>query len=412
MRVTDRDVVACARRSAGTDPARLDAFARAALAVGARALAAAGADAEIASAGRRLDELADQVARATDASAARLQQAVDRAADDRTGTLAVSVRTALAALTADVGALVAGEDAPLRAAVARSVRQATDDAAGRVERALADNTAQVRDALSPTNPAGPFAAMRQEVLRAAEQTRREVAAELAELRTVLAVARERSDMMQRTAVKDATYEAQVVAAVTDVAHGAGDTVDGTGSEVGLVPNAKTGDAVVTVGGHASRGLGVKVVVEAKDAGLSSERWRRELEAGRRNRSAAGGLGVVRDADRMPGGRRRVHVIDTCNIVVAWDPDTDPPDMLTAAYLLVRAGAVQAANAGTGDDTDRAALAEAVRDAYDALTGFDALDRAAGSARRSLDEIAKTADGLRAVLHGHLGRGLRLLGGKA
>lgn len=408
LRCADPDLLEGARRWAERGTA-LDAYVQSVLTVGAKAVAMAGGVRGVDAVAARVDALAHQVAAAADASATRVQAAVDRAADERTGTVAVAVREALARLAGDVEALVAGEDAPLRTAVTRSMREQTDQAASRVERALAASSAQVRAALSPADPAGPFALLRSDVNQAADAIRRDLGEQLAEVRTLVSVARERADVMERTAVKGASYEALVVEAVTDMAHLAGDTVHGTGNEVGLLANAKVGDAVVTVGPGTARGLDIRVVVEAKDATLSSERWRKELDGGRRNRGAAAGLGVVRGAARMPGGRR-VHVLDPCNIVVAWDPqDPAGDDALCAAFLLVRAGAVQAVLAGSGDDLDRAALAETVNAAYEALVGFDAVEKAAGTARRGLDDLGRAADALRAALHGHLARGLRLLG---
>ncbi len=408
LRTTDPDVVDGARRVHGRGGS-LDAYVQTAMTVGAKAIAMAGGVSAVDTVASRIDALGTHMAMAADASAARVQAAVERAADDRTGTVAVAVRDSLDRLTRDLTGLVAGDGGPLRTAVDATLRDATDQAAARVERALAASSEQVRAALSPADPAGPFAALRHEVLRASDDTRRELGEQLAEVRTLIAVARERADVMERTAVKGASYEAMVLDRVSGLGHGAGDTVDGTGSDTGLVAHAKSGDAVVTVGAGTARSLDVRIVVEAKDATLSSEKWRRELDAARRNRGAVAGIGVVRGAPRMPGGRR-VHVIDPCNVVVAWDPTADgADDLLAAAYLLVRSAAVQAVAAGSGDGLDRAALTSAVHDAYEALTGFDALDRAAGTARRGLEDLTKAADSLRSSLHAHLARGLRLVG---
>ena len=409
--LTDPDVVAGARRHTA-DGGALVAYVTAAMAVGARAVAAAGPVAGVDTVSRRIDELARRVTHASDAGADRMRDAVEKAADERTGTVAVAVRDALERLAGDVGRLVSAEDAPLRTAITRSLQDATTQAAGRVERALTANADQVRTALSPTDPTGPIAALRHEVRQASRDTTRELTAQLADVRSVLAAAGERASLMERTAIKGAAYEEEVLRAVTEVANAAGDTVAGTGNEVGLVAHAKSGDAVVTVSPLLTGGLDVRLVVEAKDARLSSERWRRELDAGQKNRAAAAGLGVVRDPDRMPGGRRRVLVLDPLRVVVAWDPATDPDDVLAAAYALVRASAVQAVLAGTGGDDDRAELVRAVREAHGALDGFDSLERATGTARRGLEDLAKATDTLRAVLHAHLIRGLRLTGPRA
>lgn len=408
LRVTDPDVASAARAAADAGTP-LPAWTTAAIAVGARAIALAGPVAGVDQIARRLDGLAAQTEQAAALSATRMQAAVDAAAHPVTGTVAVAVRTALDRLAADVGLLVAGEDAPLRTAVAASLKDATGHAAERVERALAESARGVAAALSPTDPTGPIAGLRAEVRDAGDRTRREIGEQLGEMRTLLAVARDHAALMEKASIKGAAYEEQVLAALQEICAGAGDTLSGTGAETGLIAKAKSGDGLVRIAPGAARGTEALVVVEAKDSRLSSEAWRRELDAGLRNRRAHAGLGVVRGADRMPGGRRRLLILDPTRIVVAWDPAVDADDVLAAAYAIARASAVQAACAGAGDAADRAALDTAVRDAYDALSGFDALDRAASNARRGVDDLAKATAVLRQRLHDHLARGLRLTG---
>lgn len=409
LRSTDAVVLAGARRAAATG-APLETWAASALAVGAQAIDLAGPVAAVDAVSRRVDALADKVAAAAETGAARLQAAVERASDERDGSVAVAVRTALERLAADVSGLVADEDAPLRKAVARSVHDATGLAAARVERALADNTAAVRAALSPTDPAGPVESLRREVRAASEATRRELGDRLAEVSTLVAVAREHSAVLERSSAKGVPYERAVCDAVSEIALAAGDLLEPTGSDVGLVAHAKSGDAVVTLAASATGGAAVRVVVEAKDSTLSAARWRAELDAGLRNRGAHAALGVVRSADRMPGGRRRIALLDATRCVVAWDPAEDPADVLAAAYALVRASAAAAANAAAGDDdAERELLARAVRETYDALSGWDALDKAAGTARRGLDDLTRASTALRESLHAHLARGLRAAG---
>ena len=67
--------------------------------------------------------------------------------------------------------------------------------------------------------------------------------------------------MAKTAIKGLGYEAAVVQALTEVAHGLEDTVEPTGGVPGAIPRCKVGDAVITVNGIASRGKNIKIVME-------------------------------------------------------------------------------------------------------------------------------------------------------
>jgi hypothetical protein len=404
LRVRDPHAVSSARRArdAGTP---LAAWAATALSVGAQAIELAGPAAGVDALARRVDRLADRAALAADQSAHRIAAVVDRATDPATGTVAVAVRDALGRLAHDVGGLVAGADRAVAETVARHVREATDLAAARVERAVADSATHVRGALA--DPAGPLAAVRDDLRREVDSTRRELSDGLGQVLTLVAVARERAGMMEKTSLKGTSYEAAVCDAVERLcAHG--DTLAPSGTDVGLVAKAKSGDAVVDLAPAATGGTGARLVVEAKDTSLSSSRWVAELDNAMTNRRAHAGLGVVRRVGCMPG-RRRVHVIDPCRIVVAWDPDhEDDDDLLAAAFCLARAGAIQAATAGA-DGADHAAVARAVEQAFELLAGFDLLDRAASNARRGVDDLAKAAATLRTQLHAVLARGLRAAG---
>lgn len=406
----DPDVVAGARRASGNGgPAGLDAWCRAVLAVGARAVSTAGATAGTDLLAARVDAMAALVAGTAERAVADLASAVGRAADPVTGTVAVAVRDALGCLGTDLEALVAGEDAPLRVAVGRAVRQATADAAGRVERGLEQNARAVRAVLDPADPAGAVALLHREVRRVAEESHRDLTGQIAHVREAVAAASATAGVMHRTAVKGAAWEEQVVAAVTDVAAGAGlgDTVEPTGTSAGAT-GGRRGDAVLTVARAAAHGLDVRVAVEAKDSRLSSAAWARELDEAARNRSAGGAVGVVRGAALMPG-RSPLLVLGPTRIVVAWGGDRDDGAWLKAVLLLVRAAAVERALAAAVPDLDRGALASAVHTALEGLARFDDLHRAAAAARRGLDQVTSVAERLCADLTRHLAEAARLLG---
>lgn len=408
LAITDPVVVAAARRAAQQDGhGTLPAWTAGVLAVGARAADLAAGSGHADAIGARIDALGADLERAATASAAAISRAVDRAADPAAGTVRVAVDRALTALSADVTALVAGEDAPLRQAIGRALEASTAHAAGRVERALHANSAEVRAALGGDR--GPVAVLTAEIARAADATRRDTTARIAELRELVVEDRGRRLEAVRGTAKGATWEAVVVERLTAVAAGtgAGDTVEATGTAAGA-DGSRTGDAVLRLAAGPAGGPPAAVVVEAKTAKWSSAKWRDELDRAKKARTAQAALGVVRGPDAMPGGRR-VLVLDSASLVVCWDPDAgDDGSLLTACVLLLRTAARAAALAGTGTGADLDAVAASLRSATEALAGFDALDRSASQARKSIDETLRVSGRLREVLAEHLGRAGRLL----
>lgn len=408
----DPDVVSGARRASGNGgPDGLDAWCRAVLSVGARAVSTAGATAGTDLLAARVDAMGALVAGAAERAVADLALAVGRAADPTSGTVAVAVRDALGRLGADLEALVAGEDAPLRVAVGRAVQQATSDAAGRVERGLAATVDQVRAVMSPGDPNGPVALLRGEVLRVGAETRRDLGERIGAVHAGVAATAAHDVALRRSAVKGAAWEEQVLKAVTEAAAGTGpgDTVEATGTATGTT-GGRHGDAVLTVGPSAAPGAGpVRIAVEAKDSRLSSAAWAKELERAAANRSAIGAVGVVRGVASMPGGSA-VLVLSPVRAVVAWDPsEGDDGSLLRSVLLLVRAAAVEGALAAAVPDLDRGVLAAHVREALAALGRFDDIHRASAAARRALDQLSGAADRLREDLLAHLSAGTRLLG---
>lgn len=401
----DPDTVAGALRAlAAGGPAGLDAWTRAALSVGARAISTAGATAG-------LDDVADRVARLADTvtdAAARSAETVRAAVTGATGpggTISASVSVALAGLAADVDRMLVGEDAPLRLAVGKAVRVATDDAAAQVSRALAENRKQMGALMSPADPAGPVRLLRDEVLRTAEQTQRTLGEQLSQVRELLAAAQSARTAMALTAVKGQPFEDACVAALIDVA-APGDLIEGTGTAAGA-DGGRKGDAVITVSAGSARGLaGVRVAVECKDSRLSPAALARELDAAAANRGAAAALGVVR-AGRMPGSTG-VLVLGPQRLVVEYEPGGDTA-LLRAAVHLIRAAAVERALADAAPHVDRAALAAAVRQALVELDEFQKVDRALAAARRGLDDLARAVELLRSRLTATLNSTTKLLG---
>lgn len=408
--VRDHDVLHEARRFAEiTESTDLSTFVETALIIGAKSMRLAGTTVDVEEIRRSIDGFSDSVARSAKSSATEIARIVEAVASPTDGSLLAAVDQILKGLEQSVEALVAGEDAPVRVGVHKTVKQVTDRVLGEVQRSLQAQSETVREALNSDNPNSPLNAMRVEILRQQAETSAAVQRELAEVRKLVEVNAAIENTMQRTAIKGMNYEDVVVAMVDRLAAGAGDVAEPTGAKPGIVGSSKKGDAVITVGETVARKRLIRLVVEAKDATLSPEAWRLELDAAKKNRGAVGALGIVKGTSHMPNGSR-IRVIDPLTILVAYDPAVDDEGLVAAAFHLVRAQAACIVHEGDAD-VDVAAIRSYLSTAAGLLVQFDKITKSATQARTHIDAVRTTADKLREDLLGCLQRALRLLDGE-
>ncbi len=137
----------------------------------------------------------------------------------------------------------------------------------------------------------------------------------------------------RSAAKGGDFEDLLEGMLADLARGAGDLLDRTGTEAGAVLKSKKGDFVLTLDSRVARGCDVRVVIEAKDRPMSMRAIRDELREARENRAAAVALVVFTPAHAPTGIAPFAVVGDDVYCVV--DPDAPEPATLEAAVRLAR-----------------------------------------------------------------------------
>jgi hypothetical protein len=361
--------------------------------IGGKAVAIGSSTVDVDEIKRSLDRFTTDLTATAHASVKDLRTAVEQATDTDTGTIARCVSQAIDELARAINEVVQGEDAPVRMAIGQTVKDLTDKALGEIQRALTAHQGAVRSLLSTDAADSPLNTLKRELLDGERDTREDIKVRLDEIKTLVEVAREHRVTMSKTAIKGMAYEDAVVASLVALAHGAGDRVEPTGSIVGCMPRCKAGDAVITLADPASRGHVIKVAVEAKDARLTCERWRIELEVARKNREAVAAIGVARSVEHIPG-HQRVFILDPLHIVVAFDPKEDEEWVLYTIYHVVRAQAAAVVLVGETQAFDVVALQKKLSKARELLTDFDKLDKAVLGARSQLDTIDKTSDRLR------------------
>jgi len=137
----------------------------------------------------------------------------------------------------------------------------------------------------------------------------------------------------RSAAKGADFEDLLSGLLGDLARGAGDLLDRTGTETGALLKSKKGDFVLTVDPRVARGADLRIVVEAKDRPMSMRAIRDELREARENRGASVALAVFTPAHAPSGIAPFALIGDDVYCVV--DPQAPDPATLEAAVRLAR-----------------------------------------------------------------------------
>jgi hypothetical protein len=205
-----------------------------------------------------------------------------------------------------------------------------DSAIGRIgtmlERYFDGDASKLAVLLDPTRLNSPLHQFRQEITAGFRSLEERLVA-------IEAAAAARGAERARSAAKGGDFEDLLEAMLADLARGAGDLLDRTGTEAGTLLKSKKGDFVLTLDPRATRGADVRVVIEAKDRPMSMRAIREELREARENRAAAGALVVFTPAHAPSGVAPFTLVGDDVYCVV--DPEAPEPATLEAAIRLAR-----------------------------------------------------------------------------
>jgi hypothetical protein len=205
-----------------------------------------------------------------------------------------------------------------------------DSAIGRVgtmlERYFDGDASKLALLLDPTRLNSPLHQFRQEMTAGFKSIEERLVA-------IEAAAAARGAERARSAAKGGDFEDLLEAMLGDLARGAGDLLDRTGTETGAVLKSKKGDFVLTVDPRVARGADVRVVIEAKDRPMSMRAIRDELREARENRCAAGAVVVFTPAHAPTGVAPFSLVGDDVYCVI--DPDDPARATLEAAVRLAR-----------------------------------------------------------------------------
>lgn len=137
----------------------------------------------------------------------------------------------------------------------------------------------------------------------------------------------------KSAAKGGDFEELIEGLLGEIARGANDILERTGTDAGDDGRSKKGDFVLTLDPDLCRGADIRVVVEAKDRKVSGREMRDELRAAKTNRDAAAALVIFTPA-HAPAGIAPFDV-RAGDVYAVIDPASPDPAILEAAVRLAR-----------------------------------------------------------------------------
>ena len=206
-----------------------------------------------------------------------------------------------------------------------------------------------------------------------------------------AAAQARGAERARSAAKGTDFEDLLAGMLGEIARGAGDLLDRTGTATGDTIRSKKGDFVIGLNEILTRGADVRIVVEAKDRPMSARAIRDELREAKANRSAAVAV-VVFTPDHAPAGVAPFDV-RSGDVYCVLDPEAPDQATLEAAVRLARLIALASA-ADVELEIDAAAVGQALAGIREQLEAIKALKAQLTSIGNATKAVWNGLDGLR------------------
>lgn len=185
------------------------------------------------------------------------------------------------------------------------------------------------------------------------------------------------------------FESTLGAHLRAMAQSAGDILEETGSTVGLKPNCKIGDHVLTIGPE-KLAAGARIVIEAKEnSSYDLAKTLDEAHSARINRQSDVCVFVhsIKTAHAsIPSFQRYGR-----DMVVRWDSDDDALDVWQQAALMVATAlSVKAASHDKQDAASFENIDKAIERIRKCLEGFDEINTSANTAKNAAEKILHRA----------------------
>jgi hypothetical protein len=196
----------------------------------------------------------------------------------------------------------------------------------RLQKYFDGDASQLARLLDPTREGSPLHPFRNEVSGEFRSLQERLAA-------LEAGDKARAEERARGTAKGTDFEDALERRLGEMACAQGDVLERTGTEAGDSLRSKKGDFVLCIDSTRTRGLDLRVVIEAKDRSVSLRRFGAELAEARENRRAAVSLAIF-TPQSAPSGVAPLSLIGS-DVYCVYDPETDDAVALDAAVRLSR-----------------------------------------------------------------------------
>src|SRR5579863_1173189 len=200
----------------------------------------------------------------------------------------------------------------------------------------------------------------------------------------------RADEREKGTAKGLDFEDEVEARLDTLLRGTGDLVEPTGTAIGNSVRGRKGDFLITLDPSWTRGVPVRVAVEAKNGRVGLAKLVRDLDETRHNRDAIVAVAVYR-AGNAPSGCAP-FTIHGEHVICEFDPDDADDTAFTAAVRVARVLALSGSRA-QADVVDAVAVRrdlDAIRAQLNAIAGMKSkltsISTATGDVRNALDAL--------------------------
>lgn len=399
-------------------------FVREAIALGSRVLASTAHTAEtrlletmVRGVGEQTAQASKQAAELTERAAKDASSTVTRVAADAKKAITEAEATNRKEITAAVGQAtktLVGETQRLfggeHPELLERLRPLLDSFAKTLEAQVSNGTtellAKAAKQFDPTDPSSPMAkhtaaltVSQKEFTERIERNHGALSAKVDELTTALKVQQATTSLAKVTPIKGGSFEGQVHVLMNGIAAGVGDEYQDTTNKVGHLPRCKKGDGVLDINDKDAR-----VLVEVTDSRRMA--WNEYFDEAERNRAALASLGIVRTIDQNAG--QSIRVLGSRRVVLAFNPDTDDPELLRTVVMLLRTVAITA-SVRTGSDEVQTAE-EKIAEALAQLAKIDAMKKLAGVIQTNAAKIDSGCTTISTSIHRLLDEALTALAG--
>jgi len=279
-----------------------------------------------------------------------------------------------------------------------------DSAIGRIgtmlERYFDGDASKLATLLDPTRLGSPLYQFRDEVAKGFEALQTKLAA-------LEAAQAARAGERAKSAAKGGDFEDLLESMLGEIARGANDLLERTGTEAGDAGRSQKGDFVLTVDPNLTPGCELRLVVEAKNRGMSGREMREELRAAKTNRDACIAL-VVFTPEHAQAGIAPFDV-RAGDVYAVLDPADPDPATLQAAVRLARLLALASARA-SAEELDTAPISESLRTIREALEVIRALKVQLTNIGTTSAGVSTSLDKLRAVVIASIEQAERAIAG--